>query len=246
MSKPVVERPIIFSGEMVRAILDGRKTQTRRAMKPQPTPYHDSTLTWKGDVIWQSGRLLDGVASPYGKPGDQLWVRETFTLQRCVELEQPPFNDGRPTQWRDEADVDGYSSCWVQPHYRATDPVPDLCCERRNCRQCAENDYGPHWKPSIHMPRWASRITLDITDVRVERLQDISEDDARAEGCRGNATTAWGCEGLIEDYCCLWESINGPGSWDANPWVWVIDFQPREILLGPKPHTAQADNRMDG
>jgi hypothetical protein len=76
------------------------------------------------------------------------------------------------------------------------------------------------------MPRYASRITLEITDVRVERLQDISEEDARAEGIRGTESSEWGCEGLLHDFETLWESINGEGSWDANPWVWVVSFKP--------------------
>lgn len=243
------ERPIIFRGDMVRAILDGRKTQTRRVVKVREHPQAERVQHFEGerwDWLRYDGLKLATFRCPYGQPGDRLWVRETFSMQHCVGWESPPFNDGRPVKWRDLSDIEGFTPVWVQPHYRATDPAPDLCCEREGCRQCETMGYGPHWKPSIHMPRWASRITLEITDVRVERLQDISEDDARAEGCRGNATTACGCEGLIEDYCCLWESINGPGSWDANPWVWVIEFQPREILLGPKPHTAQADNRMDG
>jgi hypothetical protein len=121
---------------------------------------------------------------------------------------------------------------WIQPHYRATDPAPDLCCERENCAQCRGHDMGPHWRPSIHMPRWASRILLEVTDVRVQRLQDISETDAIAEGIVAQEFAspdkfAFVLSRAQELFVDLWDSINGPRGfgWSANPWVWAITFR---------------------
>lgn len=176
------EKPIIFSGLMVRAIIDGRKSQTRRVLKPQPI--WESEWEGYGEGCWVYTNRND-YCFPMAEyqhpiqPGDRLWVREAFA-------------------------TDG-----VVVRYAATDDIHEL---RKT-------------KPSIHMPRWASRITLDVTEVRVQRLQDISEEDARAEGVRGNASGPWGCEGVIEDFSDLWESIHGPGSWDANPWVAAITFK---------------------
>lgn len=161
----VRERPILFSAPMIRAILDGRKTQTRRAVKDDEGP--------------QLGKSY----CRYGRPGDRLWVRETF----CSDVVRAPH--------------------LPQIAYRADyDEIPAL-----------------RWKPSIHMPRWASRISLEITDVRVERLQHISEEDAVAEGVGGNPTIT-PCF-AAERFRTLWESINGIGSWDANLLVWVVSFR---------------------
>jgi hypothetical protein len=195
------ERPILFSGSMVRAILKGRKTQTRRIVKPQPERLG---VGWKwrknannavsgGD---ETGNALKGwmpSMSPYGKPGDRLWVRETFLVQ--------------PFLWTD--------SHGPQPvHYAAT------------TNRAEAEDYTA--KPSIHMPRWASRLTLEITDVRVERLQDISHEDALAEGVDDRDRMPYGLPVLsfaVANYHKLWDKINGPGAWDANPWVWVVEFR---------------------
>jgi hypothetical protein len=193
------ERPILFSGPMVRSIIDGRKTQTRRVIKPQPFEHGSDGLVsagW-GWSIGQKCKLqawkVDEIGSPmakycpHGKPGDRLWVRETFNSDWC---DQVIFKaDGGI------AKDAGYTK-------------------------------EPKWKPSIHMPRWASRITLEITAVRVERLGDISRGDAMAEGCP-HSNLAYGqnpCDWFHE----LWESINGPESWAANPWVWVIEFRKTE------------------
>lgn len=200
------ERPILFSAPMVRALLTGTKTQTRRVAK-EFCPEHVGILPGFPN---QSN-------SPYGQPGDLLWVRETWqelydpNSQRtnCHEQTTPPT-----------------------PHhviYRATDERPEgaTCC----------------WRPSIYMRRWMSRITLEIVSVRVELLQDISEADATAEGLEVRRTIAgpfypdygWKLkDGSRHDYSnpresyrTLWESINGPGSWAKNPWVWVIEFKKR-------------------
>lgn len=194
------ERPILFQGAMVRAILAGTKTQTRRAVKPQfasdAEPQEMCATTPEG---WQtaghSGRwwcAAEGddqkaVRCPYGQPGDRLWVREAFIHE--------------PADYCWEASV-SIPSRPASTVYRADFP---------------QSRPGEGWKPSIHMPRKLSRITLEITAVRVERLQDISEADALAEGCV--MRPARHC------YEALWESINGAGSWDANPWVWVVEFK---------------------
>lgn len=205
------ERPILFSGEMVRAILEGRKTQTRRVVKGTALRMLDDGFT--ANFVADPG---NSAWCPYGQAGDALWVRETFVLQNDVEGEAPPFEDGRPIQ-REDSEYSHYT--WLQPHYRATDPEPELdmgdgsgpCCK---------------WTPSIHMPRWASRIALEVAAVRIERVQEISEADANREGCPLPAKDqAWTQCRLW--YQQLWDKINAKRGfgWDINPWVWVIEFQ---------------------
>lgn len=190
----MTERPIIFSAPMIRALLDGRKTQTRRVVKGVPLEWFGSGFTPEYVA------LADNSLCPYGQPGDQLWVRETWH----PETSDP---DARAA-YRADCDYD-------------------------------TSDCG--WRPSIHMPRWASRILLRVTDVRVERLQAISEADAIAEGIselplQKQEPGAWWCADPLGNsslhcrtpraaFCRLWESIYGAGSWDANPWVWVIKFE---------------------
>lgn len=205
------ERPILFSGPMMRAILDKRKTQTRRPVKPQPVAVaNGTTMPWDGDPE-DLFRLLEkiGRTCPYGAPGDRLWLRETWAALTPGSYEDSP----RPAP----GDV---------MRYRASEPDYDA------------HTRGHRWRPSIHMPRWASRITLEVTAVRVERLQEISEADARAEGsdCLISDNTTEADRSLLDlplyengspyrnGFALLWESINGDGSWDANPWVWVVDF----------------------
>lgn len=240
------ETGILFRGEDVRATLDGRKTQTRRMVKPQPSESSDNAFLGL-DGIWRFSHPTirgpvsheaDDVKCPFGSVGDALWVRETFALEHQVDHDQKwPFNDGRPIKLCKEG--------WVQPHYRATDPAPELAYG--DCDEpCVK------WKASRHMPRWASRINLEITGVRVERLNEISEEDAIAEGIevwsKTDRRTIWNCpahvrrsgegdnvedvaflgcgvKSPIEAYRGTWESINGAGSWDKNPWVWVIEFR---------------------
>jgi hypothetical protein len=203
------ERPILFSGPMVRAILEGRKTQTRRIIKSKGTwSVEDaddfSNRKWPGYED-EYGTWTDMPCS-YGNPGDRLWVRETFSS----------WHHG--CQWHD-CTREGRSkvSC-SNLFYRSTHHFPDD---------------DQRWVPSIFMPRWASRITLEITGVRVERLQDISEEDAKAEGVERLADRIVRPGSVPVDYIelshrdyfrDLWQSINGPDSWAANPWVWAIDF----------------------
>ncbi len=200
----MTERPILFSGPMVRAILAGRKTQTRRVVKLNP----------RVSVSFSEHLLEQGVlpVCPYGVPGDRLWVRETFAWND-PEFEEQDREDavGRPQ------DPDG-RWCW----YRATDGEID----------------GP-WTPSIHMPRWASRLTLGVKAVRVERLQDINEDDAKAEGVEAYASIGPDQRvpgpgfnrALLRDqphrlpFADFWRSINGEDAWEQNPWVWVVEFE---------------------
>ncbi len=195
------ERPILFSAPMVRAILDGSKTQTRRVapISSFDIRQHDEGMvTWrvafskpvKGTLASHSGgkfstdqacRIVASQFCPYGQPGDRLWVRECFS----------------PYEHR--------QGCW----YWADGRIAAHDCTKP--------------KPSIHMPRWASRITLEITGVRVVGLQDISRGDAMSEGCpfpnmaHGDDPRRW--------YAELWAQINGPSSWSANPWVWVVEFK---------------------
>lgn len=204
------ERGMIFNGEMVRAILDGRKTQTRRPVK---FPVHDKNLGCElaGNELAGELSAANYLNSEFGKPGDRIWVRETF----C------PVDD---TQYGGEK--------WVD--YRAT---PKFEASHPAGWDCAPNDAEAlKWRPSIHMPRWASRILLEITDVRVGQLNAISEEDATAEGVPPAG-------GLLPDYPGtfltpkgdfatakvafqrLWESIYGEESWKANGWVWVISFK---------------------
>lgn len=231
------EKPILFSGPMVRAILDGRKTETRRVIKPQPEFSEPQTAWMDGEGHSGSGWYCYNIEypdegsefyrCPYGSPGDTIWVRETHSIESNLGIDSsttysPPFDDGRPIRWG-ESEEERY---WEQCHYRATDPPPEICCESLKCRQCAENDYGPHWRPSIHMPRWASRITLRVTDVRVEMLQEITEAGCMAEGLAPmcNHDTE---EDLRMAFTVLWDSIGAKRghSWESNPWVWVVTFE---------------------
>ena len=191
------ERPIIFSGPMVRALLDGSKTQTRRVVSQRHLPQIDLSR-FPLIAHWSKPK-------PYGHTGDRLWVRESWAPD-------PPC-DGT---W-------GYTE-WAGCREGRIAGVPERFRHPQHCIYAATWKGAPlRWTPSIHMPRWASRITLDVTGVRVERLQDISRGDAMAEGCpfpnmaQGDDPRAW--------YAQLWNSINGPGSWDANPWVWVVEFR---------------------
>ncbi|MBH2622893.1 hypothetical protein I5K99_21065 [Serratia marcescens] len=200
------ERPVIFNGEMVRAILDGRKTQTRRVIAnvsldnciplQKPTKTKDGIYT---HVMDAPGHGL----CPFGQVGDRLWVREAY--------QGPLFNfDQMETYLEDTSKFERPEFC----EYRADGgKTPEYYDADDNLR------YG--WKPSIHMPRWASRITLEITAVRVERLQDISEADAIAEGGNEHFNIDW--------FGPLWASIYGEESWNANPWVWVIEFRRVEV-----------------
>lgn len=226
------ERPILFSGPMVRALLDGRKTMTRRIVKPQPPEghaYHGITVCSTaardlGSAVWALGtspllRDVHRVRCPYGQPGDRLWVRETF-------IHEP-------------ADY-----CW-----EASVSIPCRPASTVYRADCEGETRGGGWTSPLFMPRNLSRLTLEVTGVRVERLQAISAADAWAEGIPASPDV-----NPIHEYAELWDSINSPkppqhirrrkgrgkpteqwdeahppksnpNSWDANPWVWVVSFR---------------------
>ncbi len=211
------ERPILFSGPMVRALLDGRKTQTRRVVKwpddvdPATVEAHEEL---PGEFApWLNGERLHTIECPYGAPGDRLWVRETWGLND-YQFERGPIPKARPPLLEDSG------LC-----YAATEDDSEIRNELR-------------WRPSIHMPRWASRLTLEITEVRVERLQDITAADAEAEGVREPSigpihVFSQGGSGVLDPekadplllWQILWRFIHGEDSWRANPWVWAITFR---------------------
>ncbi|KRA06210.1 hypothetical protein [Pseudomonas sp. Root569] len=236
----VKERPILFSAPMVRAILEGRKTVTRRAVNSKPRLTDGSDFAWKGHLFGcgsddrETARNFSKHCCPYGQSGDRLWVRETWAADAQVDAVAPrDLSQGEPIQY-----------------------PADGAVRQTGCSMIAPGK----GRPSIHMPRWASRILLEITDVRVERLQDISEDQAKAEGCfftdYGQACFHGGrgirdateCEypaskhqqrpGWMwnktnsQEQCLdsarnafgnLWNSVGG--DWGANPWVWVVEFK---------------------
>ncbi|AOV02439.1 hypothetical protein [Delftia tsuruhatensis] len=212
------ERPILFSGPMARALLAGTKTQTRRILK----------LKWGFDVeerddgtLWPWAEHPDcdddvWMPCPHGEPGDRLWVRESGAMHPLAAPEDP----AQP--WLFRHDVQATASLghyWVQ---RTRAPGASYSAE------CSREQFLRHASakvvPSIHMPRWACRILLDIKAVRVERLQDISEADALAEGVPHSLNLPGG-RFARENFEHLWWTINGDGSWDSNPWVWVVEFE---------------------
>lgn len=239
------DHPILFSAPMVRALLDGKKTQTRRLIKPQPAvwtagviditePFYDEDEGGWGQVRtdWSSPSRDLPMGQPerevwvplrcrYGKPGDRLWVRETWAHYQTV-------NHIRRQHGGAFSEIsDGLAA------YRADgyDSVEDL---RQHIHLMSGADLeaveinGDRWRPSIHMPRWASRLTLTITEVRVQKLQNISTKDAKAEGALWGAADWMDVDLPISDprvaFAALWDKINGPGAWDANPTVIALSF----------------------
>ena len=213
------ERPILFSGPMVRAILAGRKTQTRRvvkvgAMKPDELAFvfDDERGQWEVGLLADQGRWAHAwwARCPYGAPGDRLWVRETFASFRAEGQPVTP-RDARYVVLRDGAQV-----------YADGKTYPPLAAYAAGAFDAIK------WRPSIHMPRWASRITLEVVSVRVERLQSITEEDARAEGVEPNVLHVLAKTGTdhLASFELLWDRINGKRApWDSNPWVWAVEFR---------------------
>ena len=197
------EHPILFSAPMVRAILEGRKTQTRRVVA-HPGLANLSYVVDCGDGWWGDEEGDFQARCPYGEPGDRLWVRETWA--------ETDHSDGTP--------VVSYRAggCIAVGRDGIRGPVCLLSTIAWD-----ETPHVDQWRPSIHMPRWASRILLEVTGVRVERLQEITVSDAICEGYDGSITDP--IDPSIRWYSALWEQINGPASWEANPWVWVISFR---------------------
>ena len=198
----MTERPILFSAEMVRAIFGGNKTMTRRIVKPQPT--------WVQAHTAYIGRKIGihEVLCPYGRKGDRLWVRETW---QCVHVYIDP-ETGYGDDIKVAKEIPKEKDSYWRPIYAADQEYEENSWDR-----------GFRWRPSIHMPRWASRLSLEVTDVRIERLQAINADDAIDEGIE--TETIGSCREAVEAFARLWESINGPGSWAENPWVWAVSFK---------------------
>lgn len=191
-------KPILFNTDMVRALLDGRKFQTRRIVK-------GNALEWLDDVKFDPEFVAhpENDMCPFGKKDDLLWVRETLGLRNVIN-----HNTNKIEIWA---------------NYKASNPNE---CFKWNGRTDTTGI------PSIHMPKWASRLTLKITDVRVERLQDISRGDCIAEGCLGLAVEYYNailfpqhCPMPTQQFQNLWHKIIGKDSWEANPWVWAISFE---------------------
>lgn len=222
------EHPILFSGPMVKAILEGRETQTRRIVDWKrlhkqagltfPTKCR---LAWftilNGWGIDAGDSVMRAVDCPYGQPGSRLWLKETWQyadwtddgypfIRYAANNETKLIESGIPDAWEQKLE-----DAWCRLSTDANYAIDQKAADRV-------------WRPSIFMPRWASRITLKVTAVRVERLQNISENDALAEGVeswkRGETY-----EAAKSKYAALWESINGPGSWAKNPWVWALSFK---------------------
>lgn len=215
----MAERPVLFNGEMVRAILAGRKTQTRRPVVPTSRDGRLSMIgdEWRfvssrdtftgaidyerGEWCWQNRDDIKRVLverCPLGQPGDRLWVRETW------DADYPTVRYGADNMFR----------------------IIELEEHRQQLIKLFDTQRG-EWRPSIHMPRWASRITLEITDVRVQRVQEISEEDARSEGL-DSVPEQWRggfAESYREQFGRLWSSIYGAESWDQNAWVWAVTFR---------------------
>ncbi|EPK5948661.1 hypothetical protein ACVSL2_15175 [Pseudomonas aeruginosa] len=200
------ERPILFNDQMVRAILEGRKTVTRRAVKD--TGFYAIDAAIHGNEVALREREALSTRCPFGQPGDRLWVREAWQGPLISDEEQA----ANQSWWKDMTKFQDQAHC----AYRASgdnneyvDPDGYFHCK---------------WKPSIHMPRWASRILLEITAVRVERLQDITPNQCIAEGAWREKDKELGRgQEAIAAFADLWRSTGG--DWDANPWVWVIEFK---------------------
>lgn len=247
------ERPILFSAPMIRALLAGKKTQTRRLVKPQPERVPDWScpgvdgLRFFGMTFAET--LLDGrppyppellERCPYGVPGDRLWVRETWAVKAIGlgyidDLKSVHAYGGVPLA----------PGCWLRA--RGTDALVEYAAHPTSMEELARSpgftsfrrDAPSRWRPSIFMPRWASRITLENAEVRVQRLHDISEADAEAEGVeffdgmyddvdlRRSARLA-GCshEDARAWFAWAWDHINGASAWERNPWVWAVSFPP--------------------
>ncbi len=220
----MTDSPILFSAPMVRAILDGRKTKTRRVVKGRWIPIVEQVLEVNGKWVWDT--LEYELKTPYGRPGDRLWVRETWGINDYRYSRPAPIPKTRPDDLQEDALVYFATECDAE----ITNEMPQT--------------------PAIHMPRWASRITLEVSDIKVERLQDISDADAICEGVEyesadpgfyyvpgiyPHSITAVGIEEpgdrhAARSFAKLWDHINAAKApWSGNPWVWVVQFKGADL-----------------
>jgi len=250
------DQPIILSGPMVLATLEDRKTQTRRVIIPQPPPDPDEVFFWvQSDPVsakiapsgfWArkhgaAGYLRFVAKCRYGQPDDRLWVRETWRIgawdedagRICVDYQADNSARRDWLEVSDDHDGEKFNRYWMQT-------CDEL--EAKGIKRDGNGDYhwkpgeSPcRWRPSIFMPRWASRITLEVTKIRTERLQQISEEDAKAEGAKPAFESD--DDGLVDrhpsyrnGFKCLWDSLNAKRAfgWDVNPWVGVLEFRIQE------------------
>lgn len=233
MSTAVKERPILFSAPMVRAILAGDKTQTRRIAKDVRHPDLGNVYAPGALVLEREPQHVIERACPYGRPGDCLWVRETWGYRLSATI---PRGDHYVWGHTIEYAADSARKVFESPDMDLAG-LPRQRPQRESEEPLSYQEYlTSYWRanrPSIHMPRWACRLLLDIGGVRVERLQDISEADALSEGIIALPGGGFGLPGGAfyhaadprQSFFMLWESINGDGSVQANPWVWVVEFR---------------------
>lgn len=232
-------RPMPMSAPMVRAILAGTKTQTRRVVKPQfvadampvEMPATDPAGGWvvpgHSGTWWceAAANPDDARHCPYGQPGDRLWVREAFRFPQSLDHLSP-------SEIGEKALAVGYPKPWCPIQFEA-DGLRRTPQEWRDFVTPPQANEAGRLRAGMHMPRWASRITLEVTGVRVERVQDISVADAIAEGVNihpdHHSKPPESIYSPVQAYRDLWESINGPESWEANPWVWVVEFKRLEV-----------------
>lgn len=229
----MTDRPIIFSAPMVRALLDGRKTQTRRILKKpgwaQDKGWPESIMNemdLDGRLVWYDKDTGCAAALPLAKPSDRLWVRENWRVgawlhhERAIAVDYPADDFARK-EWLDVADLNQHTRLVEQS--RADAEKAGLIKSGAEFEyRWSPGDSPCRTRPSIHMPRWASRLTLNVTDVRVERLQIISRGDAMQEGCpHPNMQDG---PNPVDWFRGVWSDINGPGAWDQNPWVVAYTF----------------------
>lgn len=213
--KGVRERPILFSGPMVRAILDGKKTQTRRVFRLPEGWTHDEDDLERIHILLREGVLKWA----HGTTDDRLWVRETWRVAR-INGASGGVSEFATVQFKEGFGILPYDAGWRERYARLIES------EKGWERSATANLWGK-WRPSIFMPRWACRILLDVVDVRIERLNDISEADAMAEGAEPLLVPPdGGGAPHVEGFRSLWDHINGKRApWSSNPWVWVVTFK---------------------
>lgn len=249
------ERSLILSAPEVRATIEGRKTmhvvpvKTRRRLKyigPAGCENDPESWGWPCEDGWMvlaqgfdgSGGDSDlcSISPPLGSPGEVVWVKEAFALTHCVDGEEPPIQDGRPIL-RHDTFANEWAPDWEMAFYKATDAEPELCYEEspaKTCQRCAEGDPHCHWRSPAIMPRWASRLSLRITDVRPLRVQEVTEEQAVSCG-HAPSLEAWAdltsmpdaldVMEALWDCACADKGRNKTMLWESNPWVWAHTWE---------------------